>query len=1005
MLITDQIDADLTGGTNTSGVFTKAGIAPAPVIPAEQIPLVIQDKTFVPQNPASTTISSIELLDNGSGYVAGTTTATFTGGCTTEPVATPVVGNMMDPFGQYITGAVTGFTVTSWGANCTSDPTVTINGVGTGAVAFAAVSTLSQEDPTWDSAKWGGYGNLWYPHVYMTNQWPGNPDGSGVNPMGRWDYASWFWPPFNGNPGQYTVRGELPCPTSFDSSMTCPGTPSALAPAPATEIDGSVHQGVGSTVSLTPEGFMDTPVVNGVAYPTLTVDPKPYRFRILSVANERTFNLSWFLACGLAQYTPTLGATCPVPVAGTGIAAGTEVGMVPAVTTAGFPIQWPSDGRMGGVPDPAGLGPNWIAIGTEGGVLPAPAIIPPSPVTYEQNLRSVTVTNIQNHGLLLMSAERSDAIVDFSAYAGKTLILYNDAPAPAPGHDDRLDYYTGDPDWVGTGSAPSTLPGFGPNTRTLMQVVVRSSVTGAAEPAVNMATLNKVIPAAFNIAQPVPIVPEPAFNAAYGQNFAAAYPNLHSTNLTFTPIDPTTKKLSTIVTNNPTAGGTAVSLDLRFKTIQELFDLDYGRMNSTLGTELPLTNYNTQTTIPLGYIDPFTEDVYDSADVAATPVGVGADGSQIWFIIHNGVDSHAIHFHLFDVQLINRFGWDGTNRVPFPEEMGWKDTVRMNPLEMDYVALRPMSQNLPFPVPDSARLFDVTKPAGADLAMSAFDPINGAAPQKNQMQPMGWEYVWHCHLLGHEENDMMRETVFQVPPQMPASLSAVAQTGGNVVSFIDKSVSEAGFTVKRADDVAMSVNVKNFTLPASAGWNGRVTWRDTTSTSGKAYYYQVQSFKPDADYWTPIIGPLSGPGQGTPTGLPNLVSPWTGVANLTQAPVFFVNPTSLTFGPQAYQTQSAVQTFTVANHGVVNLLLSAPTVSGGNAADFVITATTCPVTPTPLASAATCTISVAFKPTYPGTRSSWILIPSNDPGNPTPRMTITGTGNTIPLTITAPVPQ
>ena len=288
--------------------------------------------------------------------------------------------------------------------------------------------------------------------------------------------------------------------------------------------------------------------------------------------------------------------------------------MVPAVTTAGFPIQWPSDGRVGGVPDPAGMGPNWIAIGTEGGVLPAPAIIPPSPVTYEQNLRSVTVTNIQNHGLLLMSAERSDAIVDFSAYAGKTLILYNDAPAPAPGHDDRLDYYTGDPDWVGTGSAPSTLAGFGPNTRTLMQVVVRSSVTGAAEPAVNMATLNKVIPAAFNIAQPVPIVPEPAFNAAYGQNFAAAYPNLHSTNLTFTPIDPITKKLSTIVTNNPAAGGTAVSLDLRFKTIQELFDLDYGRMNSTLGTELPLTNYNTQTTIPLGYIDPFTEDIYDSAE-------------------------------------------------------------------------------------------------------------------------------------------------------------------------------------------------------------------------------------------------------------------------------------------------------------------------------------------------------------------------------------------------------
>jgi hypothetical protein len=135
------------------------------------------------------------------------------------------------------------------------------------------------------------------------------------------------------------------------------------------------------------------------------VDPKPYRFRILSVANERTFNLSWFLACGGAQYTATPGAVCPTPTVA-GISPFTEVGMVPAVTTAGFPVWYPSDGRDGGVPDPAAMGPSWYQIGTEGGVLPNVAVIPPTPVTYEQSLRSVTVTNIKNHGLLLMSAER-----------------------------------------------------------------------------------------------------------------------------------------------------------------------------------------------------------------------------------------------------------------------------------------------------------------------------------------------------------------------------------------------------------------------------------------------------------------------------------------------------------------------------------------------------------------------------------------------------------------------
>ena len=284
---------------------------------------------------------------------------------------------------------------------------------------------------------------------------------------------------------------------------------------------------------------MDTPLVNGVPYPTLTVDPKPYRFRILSVANERSFNLSWFLACDQTgtQYAPTTGAVCPAPTVA-GIPGLTEVGMVPSVTTAGFPAWWPNDARAGGVPDPKAMGPNWIQIGSEGGVLPAPAVIPPSPVSYEQNLRSVTVTNVQNHGLLLMSAERADAIVDFTPYAGKTLILYNDSPAPMPAYDTRNDYYTGDPDQTGMGGAPTTLAGFGPNTRTIMQVVVNATVAGSAQPAVNMAALNALIPAAFNITQPVPVVPEPAYNKVYGQSFKAVYPALQSYNLTFTPIDP-----------------------------------------------------------------------------------------------------------------------------------------------------------------------------------------------------------------------------------------------------------------------------------------------------------------------------------------------------------------------------------------------------------------------------------------------------------------------------------
>ena len=49
-------------------------------------------------------------------------------------------------------------------------------------------------------------------------------------------------------------------------------------------------------VSVGMEAFNDTPIVNGTAYPTTTVDPKAYRFRILNAANDRFWNLSWYVA-------------------------------------------------------------------------------------------------------------------------------------------------------------------------------------------------------------------------------------------------------------------------------------------------------------------------------------------------------------------------------------------------------------------------------------------------------------------------------------------------------------------------------------------------------------------------------------------------------------------------------------------------------------------------------------------------------------------------------------
>ena len=404
----------------------------------------------------------------------------------------------------------------------------------------------------------------------------------------------------------------------------------------------------------------------------------------------------------------------------------------------------PTDGRDGGVPDPATAGPAWVQIGTEGGVLPLPVVIPPTPVGYNYNRRDIVVTNVQEHALFLGPAERADVIVDLSQIpVGSSLLLYNDSPAPVPGYDVRLDYYTGAPDLSSTGGAPLIQAGYGPNIRTVMQINITAGSTASyMTAATGLAALQAALPGVFQQTQPTIIIPQTSYPAAAlhasgGLPAKDTYARIQNTSgLTYTPI-------------NPTGFDPAITTPLQPKAIHELFEVDYGKMNSILAAEIPVTNYNNQTTLPLAYVDPPTEIVHP-------------DETQLWKVTHNGVDSHAMHFHLFDVQLINRVGWDGAIRPPDPNELGWKETVRMNPLEDAIVALRPIKPPLPFAIPESNRLFDPTRAPGATNTVSQpgfsnNDPNTGnPVTTVNATYDYSWEYVWHCHLLGHEESDMMR---------------------------------------------------------------------------------------------------------------------------------------------------------------------------------------------------------------------------------------------------------
>jgi spore coat protein A, manganese oxidase len=99
--------------------------------------------------------------------------------------------------------------------------------------------------------------------------------------------------------------------------------------------------------------------------------------------------------------------------------------------------------------------------------------------------------------------------------------------------------------------------------------------------------------------------------------------------------------------------------------------------------------------------------------------------TEIWELVNLTDDVHPIHLHMVRFQILDRRRFDGFDYMtagklrytsaamaPDPNEMGWKDTVRVN----------------------------------AKTVTRIIVPFQGYPGR----------YVWHCHILEHEDNEMMR---------------------------------------------------------------------------------------------------------------------------------------------------------------------------------------------------------------------------------------------------------
>ena len=132
---------------------------------------------------------------------------------------------------------------------------------------------------------------------------------------------------------------------------------------------------------------------------------------------------------------------------------------------------------------------------------------------------------------------------------------------------------------------------------------------------------------------------------------------------------------------------------------------------------------------------PYLDEGTNLPEVTTKPA---ADAVEDWLLVNTTADTHPIHLHLVTFEVVNRRPFDvaaydpETQAISYtgpavpahPNENGRKDTVQANPGEVTRIRAR-------FELPDEGT---IELPAGVDN------------PQ----------YVWHCHILEHEENDMMR---------------------------------------------------------------------------------------------------------------------------------------------------------------------------------------------------------------------------------------------------------
>jgi len=352
-------------------------------------------------------------------------------------------------------------------------------------------------------------------------------------------------------------------------------------------------------------------------------------------------------------------------------------------------------------------GPAFWQIGTDGGLLDTPAKL---------NDPAALLAGLPSPRLLFAPGERADVIIDFRGYEGKFLLLDNTGRAPFPKGAPVDPQTTGQIMLIMVGLGPVADTSFNPATAGPGSLRPTSpierlgpTVTPPNAPDVRrQLTLNEVMG------------PGGPLEILLNNTKWAGYPP---------HVDP--MGLPLIVTEKPMVGSTEVWEIINLTADTHPIHLHLAQFQLLSRQKFQLNKYLKayNASFPGGGIDPATGLPYPPGVYMpgyGPPLAYGTPG--VTPILGGNPD---VTLYLV-----------GAVMLAAANEDGWKDTVQMNPGEVTRIAVRFAPQDAP------------AVGAGAPLPgqnLYAFDPSQGPG------------YVWHCHIIDHEDNEMMRPYTVQVP--------------------------------------------------------------------------------------------------------------------------------------------------------------------------------------------------------------------------------------------------